>query len=832
LSLIDGEQHRGEIGKHRWGRGVTLGKRTGFGFRSLRTRVAVGVLLCVSLALWTTTLLLGFFLREEMQATLSAQQFSVVTLLADEIDRSVSERVRALEAVAAGIDAKKLARADLLGAELRHQEVLGTLFNWGVLVTDRSGTALVSLPDELGRQGVNYLDVAAVRETIESGRSGVSAAVIGKTTHQPVVPMIVPIRGAGGEVIGTVIGLTNLALSNFLDEIGANRFGRQGGYLLTDPRQRIFIAATDKTRIMQPGPPPGVNPVYDSYLAGFEGSGLALSSRGVVELSSSRKVPSAGWLMQAVLPADEAFAPIERLQWRVLGLVTALTVLAGSVAWWWLRRELQPLGEAAELLGSMRDGVIPRQSLPVRQNDEIGQLAGAFNGLLEAIREGESRAAEHSFNRRLRVIVSQIPGVVFQYRLGADGVHSLPFASDAIRELCGIEPEAVTASAAALHGLIDPDELPDFMATLQASAASLTPWHLEFRIKHCRRGMRWLGVDALPEAEEGGSVTWHGFATDITGAKETESELRIAATTFETQEGIFIADADKRIVRVNQAFTAMTGYSAAEAIGQTPAMLRSGRHSAEFYRHLHEGLARNGFWQGEIWNRRKSGEVFAEWVTISAVRDGCGRITHYVTAFSDITEHKKAEEKIHQLAFYDPLTQLPNRRLFHDRLDQALAASARNRSRGALLFLDLDGFKGLNDSYGHVIGDELLIEVARRLTGCVRETDTVARLGGDEFVVILENLDAADREAAARIAEKLRQMLAEPYHLRVPGAGEEVTHNCTASIGVCPFHGHDEARGELIKRADIAMYRAKSAGRNAIRFYEDSAAREEEGLPG
>jgi PAS domain S-box-containing protein len=194
-------------------------------------------------------------------------------------------------------------------------------------------------------------------------------------------------------------------------------------------------------------------------------------------------------------------------------------------------------------------------------------------------------------------------------------------------------------------------------------------------------------------------------------------------------------------VRVNQAFTTMTGYTAREAIGQTPRLLRSGRHDAEFYGRLREGLARNGFWQGEIWNRRKCGEVFAEWVTISTVRDRSGEVTHYVAAFSDITEHKRAEEQIEQLAFYDPLTRLPNRRLFHDRFDQALAASARNNTRGALMFLDLDGFKGLNDQHGHVMGDALLAEVARRLTASVRETDTVARLGRDEFVVVLESLD-------------------------------------------------------------------------------------------
>ncbi len=791
--------------------------------RSLRTRIAAGVLLGLLLALWGTTLLVGYVLRQEMQATLAAQQFSVVTLLADEIDRSVSERMRALQAVADDFDASKMVSSAALEMELRDQHVLLTLFNWGVLVTDRQGTTLVSLPDELGRGGVNYMDVPAVRKTLESGEARVGPAQIGKTTHQPVVPMIVPIRGPGGEVLGAVIGLTNLALSNFLDDISANRFGRQGGYLITDPGQRLFIAATDKSRVMTPGPPPGLNPVYDRYLAGHEGSGLARSSRGVVELSSSRLVKSTGWLMQSVLPVEEAFAPLYAMQWRLLASAAALTVLASALTWWWLRRQLQPLGEAAEQLGRMRDGLIPRQALPVRRDDEIGALTGAFNGLLATILEGEARAAEHALNRRLRSIVSQIPGLVFQYRLDADGHHSVPFASDALRDLFGVEPESLLESAAPLHERVLPEDLPGLLAAVAESSRGLTRLHREFRIAHPARGVRWMRIDALPEAGEGGGVSWHGFATDVTEAKETEIKLRIAAATFEGQEGVFITDADERIVQVNQAFTAMTGYSAREAIGQRPSLLRSGRHGQEFYRRLHAGLERDGFWQGEIWNRRKNGEVFVEWVTISAVRDDAGQITHYVAAFSDITEHKKAEEQVHQLAFYDPLTQLPNRRLFHDRLEQALAASARSRHGGALLFLDLDSFKGLNDTHGHVMGDALLVEVARRLVGSLRESDTVARLGGDEFVVILENLDEEERDAeshAGRVAEKLREELAQPYRLSLPGGGDSVIHQCTASIGVCMFLGHDESRDELIKRADIAMYRAKAAGRNAVRFFD------------
>ena len=793
--------------------------------RSLQTRIAVGILLSVLLALGISSLLLDYFLRQEMEANLSAQQFSVVSLLADDIDRSVRDRLVALDAVARNIHPGLLRDGNALASEIRRQPVLLTLFNWGVIVTDGKGTALVSLPENHGRTGVNYWEVDAIRQAIAEGRPQIGAALIGKTTRKPVIPMVVPILGPRGETVGTLIGLTNLAAANFLDEISTNRFGRKGGYLVTDPVQRIFIAATDKTRVMQPGPPLGVNPVFDRYLAGYEGSGVALSSRGVVELSSSRQVASTGWLMQAVLPIDEAFAPIHAMRWRLLYAVLVLTALAGGLTWWWLRRELKPLGESARLLGLMRDGLIPRQALPVRRNDETGALAGAFNGLLETIVAGEARAAEHTFNQRLRAIVARIPGIVIQYHVGADGAQRIPFSSDAIQDICGLVPDSLIEGADAFHALLHPDDAAAFFSSQRLSAERLQPWRCECRVRSPAGGLRWLLVDALPERDGEGGFTWHGFITDITGAKETESELRIAAATFETQEGIFITDANERIVRVNQAFSAMTGYAAAEAVGQKPSMLSSGRHSADFYRHLKGSLASNGFWQGEIWNRRKNGEVFAEWVTISAVRDEGGQVTHYVAAFSDVTEHKKAEEQIHLLAFYDPLTQLPNRRLFHDRLDQAMAAGVRTRNAGALLFLDLDGFKGLNDRHGHAMGDELLTEVARRLTACVRESDTVARLGGDEFVVILEDLidgpDAAGQ--AERVAEKVRRALVQPYLLSTPSGGPGIEYQCSASIGICLFRGRDLPRDELIKRADIAMYQAKGAGRNTMRFYEGSA---------
>ena len=299
--------------------------------------------------------------------------------------------------------------------------------------------------------------------------------------------------------------------------------------------------------------------------------------------------------------------------------------------------------------------------------------------------------------------------------------------------------------------------------------------------------------------------------------QEANAELRIAAIAFETQEGITVTTPEAVILRVNRAFSELTGYSAEEAIGKTPALLKSGRHDEAFYHHMWETLGREGYWQGEIWNRRKNGEIYPEWLTITAVLDPEGRTTHYVAVFSDITQRKEAEDQILQLAFYDPLTQLPNRRLLMDRLSQARLAGARSRNFSAMLFLDLDQFKTLNDTRGHDVGDLLLIEVAQRLNTCVREVDTVGRLGGDEFMVILRELgtNAAVAAANARtVGEKIRASLSRTYVLN------RCECRITASIGICLFRGDDTSAEDLLKHADTAMYGAKNAGRNTLRFFD------------
>ena len=322
-------------------------------------------------------------------------------------------------------------------------------------------------------------------------------------------------------------------------------------------------------------------------------------------------------------------------------------------------------------------------------------------------------------------------------------------------------------------------------------------------------------VITVPD-DQNGPLVVEAFL-DMTERKLAETDLRIAATAFESLEPMLITDANGVIQRVNKAFTESTGYTAEEAVGQTPRLLKSGRHDADFYRKIWDALARTGTWQGEIWDRRKNGEVFPKWLTISAVKGADGAITHYVGAHIDITERKAAEEKIQQLAFHDPLTRLPNRQLLLDRLHQALASSARTAKLGALLFIDLDNFKTLNDTLGHVMGDMLLQQVAEKLVTCVRDGDTVARLGGDEFVVMLEDLSEQAIEAAEQAETtggKILAVLNRPYHL-----GTSDVHS-SGSIGVTLFSGTRQDAEELLKQADIAMYQAKRGGRNALRFFD------------
>jgi len=329
---------------------------------------------------------------------------------------------------------------------------------------------------------------------------------------------------------------------------------------------------------------------------------------------------------------------------------------------------------------------------------------------------------------------------------------------------------------------------------------------------------RWITARGKAKCDENGRVAFlHGTVQDITERKQAEINLQIAAVAFESQDSVMITDATLNILRVNKAFTEIFGYTAEEAVGKTAKLLRSGSQNQAFYDEIWHKINTTGSWQGEIVNRHKTGRLLYNLLSISAVKGKDGIVTHYVGSHVDITERKAAADKILHIAFHDLLTQLPNRQLFNDRLKQAIASSARTSQIGALLLIDLDNFKTLNDTLGHDIGDLLLQQVAERLTINVREGDTVARLGGDEFVVLLEDLsnDVLDAAAAAEVlGDKILAALNQPYLL-----GSHHYHN-TSSIGVTMFEGNQLMIADLLKQADISMYQAKKAGRNTLCFFD------------
>jgi diguanylate cyclase (GGDEF)-like protein/PAS domain S-box-containing protein len=289
---------------------------------------------------------------------------------------------------------------------------------------------------------------------------------------------------------------------------------------------------------------------------------------------------------------------------------------------------------------------------------------------------------------------------------------------------------------------------------------------------------------------------------------------RVSAQVFDqTTEGIVITDPKRRIISVNRAFSEITGFSADEALGRDPEeLLQSGRHDAEFYRQIGESLAEQGHWRGEIWHRRKNGEVYPEWLAVSMVRDTAGRPEHYIGIFSDTSQQKRDAERIRFLAYYDALTGLPNRTLLADRTAKAIATAQRSGSQVALLFMDLDGFKHVNDSLGHLVGDTLLRLVGERLGEQTRRSDTLARFGGDEFVLLLTDVEGPESIAIA--AQRCLDALASPFKL------ENHDIDITTSIGISVYPDDGDGLEALVKNADTAMYQAKESGRNQYRFFE------------
>jgi diguanylate cyclase (GGDEF)-like protein/PAS domain S-box-containing protein len=667
---------------------------TAFSRNSLKTRVTMFTLLIFLISIWSLSFYASRILHENMRQLLGEQQSSTLKLVADATNHELRDRLEALEKVAAGFNPALLGNPAALQNNLDQRPVFQELFNGGVFVTGVDGVALVTEPVSLQRRGISFLDRDYVADTLQNGKSTIGLPIMGKLLSVPVFGMAAPIRDARGKVIGVLAGVTNLAEPNFLGALVGNRYGTTGGYVLLAPQQRVIVVATDKSLVMQPLPAAGVSPLVDSHVRGETSPLIGRNAQGVEVLSSVAPIPVAGWGLVLSLPTDDAFAPIRAMQWRLLLATVLLTLLAGGLTWWMLKRQLAPLLAASDALATAADNRQEWQPLPIVRKDEIGNLIRGFNRLQTELGQREALLQKVLDTSSVAIFLIDPQGRITQ-------------ANHRMAEMFGYSVQSLLELE--YVALVDPAE----RAAVRQQKGELL-----------RGAIPPLNLDRM---------YWRSDHSQFWG--------HLTATRFVDAQG-----------------------------------------------------------------------------------QDCGILGVIV----DITERKRTEEIVRQLAYYDPLTNLANRLLLRDRLTQAMLASKRTGRHCALMFLDLDNFKLLNDTHGHGAGDLLLIEVAARLKRCIREVDTVARFGGDEFVVLLMDLPhdkALAQEHAALLAEKIRSMLAAPYVLRLAAdasrAAQTIEHRCTASIGVLLFLGLAFSEEEGIKRADIAMYQAKEAGRDSVRFYDD-----------
>lgn len=350
-----------------------------FRWRSLKTRVTLFTLAIFLISIWSLAFYTSRMLREDMVRLLGEQQFSTVSLLAKDVNGELEDRFRALETVATTITPAMLGNVAALQSLLERRTIFQSFFNAGTFVTRIDGVATASVPLSAGRAGVDYMDRDYIAAGLKDGKATIGRPVMGRRVLAPIFGMAVPIRDVQGRVIGVLAGVTDLSNPNFLDGITKSTYGKSGTYLLAAPQHNLFITSSDKSRNMRPLPPPGINPLHDKYAKGYEGYGVLVNFRGEEELTAAKGIPAAGWFLGVALPITEAFAPIRAMQQRMLLAAIFLTLLAGGLTWWMLRRQLSPMLAAVKMLATLSDTNQPLQPLPITRQDEVGELIGGFN---------------------------------------------------------------------------------------------------------------------------------------------------------------------------------------------------------------------------------------------------------------------------------------------------------------------------------------------------------------------------------------------------------------------------------------------------------------------
>jgi len=750
-------------------------------------------------------------LRDDVFALVGEQQRAVTALVANEINHELQDRLDVL-----ALEAKRISPA-LMGDPLALQDFIKqrplflSHFSGGVWVFRADASLLTKAALGAGPMDSVFEDRQTLSETLSQARPGVGRPMGGVSSPTPTFAMLTPIRDGSEQVIGALAGVTLLDGHSFLNQIIESGYGKNGTFLLVEPRSRQLVTATEQRRSMELLPVIGVNALIDRFVAGYQGSGLHFNAQGRQMLASAKAIPAATWYVSASLSTDEIEATLEGLKTRRIGSVALGLSVAALLLWLMLRQQLAPMTQAVEVLRRMGDQGYQTSALPVARNDEVGQLIGGLNRFLEIVRQQQDDLRNSEF--RWKFAIEGAGDGVWDRNLQT-GEESY---SRRWKEMLGYAEDEILPSHQEWVSRLHPDDRPAVLASdADYIAGKAASYEVEYRLR-CKDGSyKWILSRGMIVSRDpsGNPLRTIGTHTDITQRKKSEETVRLAAKVFKhALEGIMITALDGSIIEVNDAFTEITGYSRDEALGQNPRLLKSGRQSPEHYAQMWRDLAQRGVWVGENWNRRKNGEIYAQTQKVSTVRDEQGKALHYVSLFSDITAAKNHEQQLEHIARYDSLTKLPNRALLGERLAQALVQTQRRGQHLAVVFIDLDGFKAVNDTHGHEAGDHLLITLAERMKGALRDGDILARLGGDEFVAVL--IDLADVDDSAPMLNRLLAAAAQPVHLG------QARLQVSASLGVTFYPQVQELEpDQLMRQADQAMYQAKQSGKNRFHVFD------------
>jgi PAS domain S-box-containing protein len=619
---------------------------------SLKTRITFTTLLIFVIGIWSLAFYASRMLREDMEKLLGEQQFSTVSMVAAEINEELGDRLKALEAVAGKIPPGLLGNPAALQKFLEDRPAVESQFNAGVFITGMDGTAIADVPRLAGRVGINYMDRDSMVRALKEGKSNIGKPSIGKKQQIPVFVMAVPILDPQGKVIGALVGVLYLSKSNFLDRIISNIYGKTGGYLLVAPQYRLIVTASDKKRIMETLPAAGVSPILDRFIEGYEGSRVFINPAGVEVLASVKGIPVTGWYVAAILPTEEAFAPIRAMQQRMLLAAILLTLLTGGLTWWMLRRQLAPLFSAMSALATFSDADQSMRALPVNRPDEIGSLISAFNRLLETLGLREESMKESE--ARYRTLIESTSEAILVHREG-----SFIFANPAAIRLLGAQ-SAQDIQGRSVFDFIHPDFHPLIQGRMKNIAAlgGVTPIA---EIKALRADGVAVDVEAQGSmiAYEGApavQVAWR----DITARKQAEAvQAELAIIDKERQYLSAIVESSENSitsVTLNGVYTSwnkgaekLFGYSADEMLGNSIFALISDDDAGAEKARL-EKVARGESVIGEEAVRiHRSGQLVHLSLSISPIHDRDGKIIGASRVAHDITQIKQAEAEIRRL---------------------------------------------------------------------------------------------------------------------------------------------------------------------------------------